>query len=399
MKSKINILYIYHVSSIGGGSFCLLNLIKKLDKELYNPIVLLKEYGPLCVDLEKLGAKVFFEKSISMVPYNRSLLELNSIKFVYSVLKSLKKVNNLIKELSVDIVYVNSMMLYPYLYIAHRLKKKTVIHIREHWPQKEHRFQFKLAQNIIKRYSDRIIAINEFSAGLIGDNDKTKIIYDWIDFSERDEKINFVELFGKDFKSLKIFLFLGGTMRIKGALDVVDVFSNQILSKDVRLLLVGCDNKEVEYNGFKGKIAKVLSRINYNTYSNKVKLLAQKDDRIVFIPTTYQVKSLIEQSFCLVSFFTIPHANLAIAESTWLGKLSIAADTPEAKEYTADGKAALLFKMNDKEEFRTKVLYALEHDNFNGENQMIGQSIIRKKFDPDRNAKSLNDIYQDMLLQ
>lgn len=398
MKSRVNILYIYHVSSIGGGSFCLLNIIKKLDKELYNPIILLKENGPLCVELEKLGANVFFEKTISIVPYNRSLLELNSIKTICSILISLKKVRYWIKKLDVDIVHINTMMMYPYLYIAHGLRKKVVIHIREHWPQNEHRGQLKFAQKTIKKYSDKIIAINEFSSRLIGDIDKTQVIYDWIDFENRDEKIDFVKLFGEDFKSLKIFLFLGGTMQIKGALEVVDVFFNQILSPNARLLLVGCENKEVEYNGFKGSIKKVLGKFNYNTYSNKVKLLAQKDNRIVFIPTTYQVKSLIEQSFCVVSFFTIPHANLAIAESTWLGKLSIAADTHEAKEYTADGKAALLFEINNKEGLKTEILFALEHEGFNIANQIIGKSIIRDKFDPVRNAKLLNKLYEDMLL-
>ena len=67
MLAKIKILYIFHVSVIGGGSFCLLNIIKQLDKNTYTPIVLLKSDGPLAVELKKIGATVYFEKSISTV--------------------------------------------------------------------------------------------------------------------------------------------------------------------------------------------------------------------------------------------------------------------------------------------------------------------------------------------
>ena len=98
MKSKSNILYIFHVSSIGGGSFCLLNMIKKLDRNSYNPIVLLKNDGPLCTELEKLGVKVILEKSISTVPYNKSVFTILSIKQIFLILKSLKRVKYWIKK-------------------------------------------------------------------------------------------------------------------------------------------------------------------------------------------------------------------------------------------------------------------------------------------------------------
>lgn len=397
MKSKTNIIYIFHVSSIGGGSFCLLNLIKRLDREIFNPIILLKEYGPLCIELEKLGATVYLEKWLSIVPYNVSLLKISSIRQIFSILKSLKRVSYWIKETNADIVHINTMMMYPYLLSAHKLDKKVVIHIREHWPNSEHQFQFKIAKKVIQRYSDKIIAINETSAAMIGANKKTQVIYDWIDFENRDGKIDFVKLFGCDYKSFKIFLFLGGTNWIKGALEVVEVFTNYISSEDTRLLLVGCDNKNLVFQGIIGSIKKNLSFFNYYRYKDKVKLLAQKDNRIVFLPLTYHVKSLIEQSFCVVSFFTIPHANLPLAEATWLGKPSIAANTPEAKEYSDGGRAALLFNMKNKEDFKSKLSFALENEALINKNAMKGMSNIQKKFDPIRNSELLNKIYKDLV--
>jgi glycosyltransferase involved in cell wall biosynthesis len=375
----------------------LLNMIKKLNFELFNPIVLLKEEGPLSSELVKAGAVVFFEKTISMVPYNSSIIGITSMKNLLSILVSFKKVSYWIKKTNADIVHVNTMMMYPYLILAHKLGKKSIIHVRENWPINEHKFQFKLAQSVMKKYADRIIAINEFAAKMIGVPNKTIIIYDWIDFQSRNKQTDFVNLFGEDAKSLKVFLFLGGTIWLKGALDVVDVFSSQVLTENVRLLLVGCDNKELDFHGCRGFIKKIFNYFNYNTYSNKVKLIAQRDDRIVFLPATYQVKSLMEQSFCLVSSFTIPHANLSLAESVWLGKPAIAAYTPEAKEYCNDGNAALLFEMNNKEQLKEKILFSLENEKFVSDNAINGMKIIQYKFDPLRNSLLLNNIYVDLI--
>jgi len=396
MQSKINILYIFHVSSIGGGSFCMLNMIKKLDRDLYNPIILLKNDGPLCVELERLGTTVILEKTISTVPYNKSIFNIISIKQIFSILKSLKKVKYWIKKTDAAIVHLNTMMMYPYAIPAHNLGTKVIIHVREHWPRSEHIVQFRIAKKIIQKYSDKIIAINETSKDIFRDSQNAQVIYDWIDFENRNEIVDFNKIFGNNYKGLKIFLFLGGIHNIKGSIEIFDVFLKKIHSKDVRLLVVGCESKLLVYQGLRKLKKMMLHYLNYYSYSDKAKLLAQKDDRIVFMSSTYQVKSLIEQSFCTVSFFTIPHANLPLAESIWLGKPSIAADTTEAREYSVNGNAALLFKMNSKDEFANMILYALSNEELINQNAIDARMTVRQKFDLVINSTLLNNIYNDL---
>ncbi|HZL09026.1 MAG TPA: glycosyltransferase family 4 protein [Prolixibacteraceae bacterium] len=397
MNHRKNILYIFHVSNIGGGSYCLLNMVKKLDREFFNPIILLKNEGPLCDELKKLGAIVIIENSISTVPYNKSIFNILSIKQIYLILISLKKVKYWIKKTDADIIHINTMMMYPYAIHAHTLGRKVVVHVREHWPKGKHQIQFKIAKKLIQLYSDKIIAINATSAEMIGILPKTQVIYDWIDFENRDESIDLRKIFGDDFKNLKIFLFLGGIHNIKGSLEIFEVIYNDISYKDIRLLVVGCQNKLIIYKRLR-RIKKLILRFfNYYSYLEKAKSIAQKEERIVFIPSTYQVKSLIEQSFCVVSFFTIPHANLPLAEAIWLGKPSIAANTPEANEYSDGGKAALLFTMKDKDDFKNKILFALENEALINENAINGMSNIQEKFDPIRNSELLNKIYKKLV--
>lgn len=393
MKSKTNILYIFQDSSIAGGPNCLLRLIEQLDKELFNPIILLKERGPLSIEIEKLGVPVFFEKWVSGLPYNKSLFKITSLALVFSMLFSLKKVKAWIRKTDADIVHLNTMIMYPYLLLVNRLGKKGVIHIREFWPKDEHQFQFRISKRIIQKYSDQIIAINESSAKMIGKTPKVKVVYDWIDFENRNQSIDFESLFGADYKSLKIFTFLGGTNWIKGGLEVVEAFSNQTFSAETRLLLVGSDKKELSLFGMTGAIKKALAFFHYYRYSDKVIIAAKKNNKIVLIPSTNHIKSIIEQSYCLVSFFTAPHANLPLAEAGWLGIPAIAAETPEAKEYSNNGKAALLFKMRDQEDFENKIIFALENEELIKGNAMSGMTNIQKKFDSISNSNLIKDIY------
>ena len=352
MSKKTNILYIFHVSFLGGGSLCLLNIVKKLDKERFNPIVLLKNNGPLCKELEENGAKVILENSINTVPYNRSLLNIGSIRQIISVLWSIKTIKYWIIKTKADIVYINTMMMYPYAIPAKNADKKVIIHMREHWPKDQNVFQFKIAKTIIDKYSDIVVAINQTSSDILGLSKKTKIIYDWIDYENRDEYVDFNFLFGDNYKSLKIFLFLGGMQIIKGAFEVVKIFSENIADENARLLFVGSEGKDYENTStYKGKIKSILRMLGLSVFSDNIKHIAQQDDRIVFIPTTSQVRSLIEQSNFLISFPTIPHAILPIAESIYLKTPVISADTPEAREYSNNGKAAILYELNNKKAF------------------------------------------------
>ena len=398
MNTKKNILYVFHVSFIGGGSLCLLNLVKALDKEKFNPIVLLKAQGTLCAELEKAGATVFIESSLNTVPYNRFLFKVQTIKQILKVFFSIKKVESWIHKLKPEIVHLNTMMMYPYAIPAKKLKTKVILHAREHWPSDENVFQLNFAKKIIYKYADLVIAINKTSASVINFPEKTEIIYDWIDFKERDNFIDFKTLFGTDYKKNKVYLFLGGISRIKGLMEVTNAFNNNLTSKNDRLLIVGCNSKEILFDGIRGKVKKILHLFNYYSFSDQFKLIAQKNDRIVCIPATSQVKSLIEQAYCTLAYPTIPHAILPIAESIYLGKPVLSANTPEALEYSNNGKGATLFPMNNKSEFIKALKHVAENEEEVYKMAIDNKDVIKDMFSLKHNSEKLNRLYNNILL-
>ena len=188
-----------------------------------------------------------------------------------------------------------------------------------------------------------------------------------------------------------------GIQKTKGSLQIVKIFSENIKSKDARLLFVGSDSKQISYQGIKGVIKKLLHLFNYFTYSDRIKKIAQQDDRIIFIPSTNQVKSLFEQSYCTVVFPTIPHAIIPIAESIYLGKPIISAETPEALEYSNQGKGATLFKMNDEDDFIKKLIHISQNKEKIYNKSSDNSNFVKELFCLEKNTSKLNRLYLKLL--
>lgn len=389
------ILFVHHVSIIGGGSYCLLSLLKELDRKRYKPIVLLAKRGPLVYEIEKLNIEIYFLPQLSTVPYNKSLINISALLAYCRVCLSLGYMRKFLKKISPDILYLNNSMLYPYLKIAKKRGIKTLIHIREHWPLNEHIIQFKWFQNGIAKYSDQIIAINKYSQSMIPEvPDKISIVYDWIDFKERYKEYNFNELLSEDARDKKVFLFTGGFQSVKGALEVILSFS-KICDNNSRLLILG-GNLDVFFKGKRGKIVKALKWFGYKGYSVKISEALNRDKRIVCIPSTYAIKDIIEKSYCLLSYFTIPHANLALAESIILKTPVIAARTEESEEYTENGKYGFLFDFRDTEQFESYLrkidLLIPQFEKYADEASLR----LQDKFDRRINADKFRDILDRM---
>lgn len=389
------ILYIYHTSTIGGGSYCLLNILKELDRTRFEPVVMLASYGPLVEEIRNMGIEVLIYKHIYSVPYNSTILRPKRILNMIKLWRNFNQYVDIVKQVKADVVYVNSMMLYPFLFIKKYYDCKTVVHIREHWPKKEHTHQRNYAEKTIAKYADRVIAINKFSAEMFDSlKDKSTVVYDWIDMSKRDQFFDLDTCFGEDTSKLKVFLFSGGYVPIKGLLDVLQVFAS-IKRDDIRLLVLGVPQKET-YAGIRKFKKRWMDIKGEKSYQEQVIALMSIDNRIKCIPGTYNIKQILEKSSCLVSFFTIPHANLALAECLISGTPAIAADTEEAREYSDNGKGTLLFQINSKDGLKQQIETYLQGAIDIQEQVSECSPVISELFSSKRNAAILDKLYKTL---
>ncbi len=390
------VLFLYHTSTVGGGSYCLLNILKHLDRKQIIPYVLLRSQGPLVNEIEKLDIEVRFLSSLRTVPYNSSTLKFSALGNAIRILQSMNELNKLIYQMRIDIVYCNTMMLYPYLRIAKYCGCKTIIHIREHWPDNEHIWQRKIALRHIANYADEIIAINRYSAAMVKPfNRIATIVYDWIDMSTRYEYMPLSSIFSEDMSDKKVYMYMGGLQEIKGALQVINAFTNHIQDSNSRLLVLGIDPNYRSY-GLKGFVKKCLKFINRESYSDKVVRMINSDSRIKCINGVYNIRHLYEQAHCVISYFTIPHANLALAECIICNTINVAAVTDESLEYSAEGKLAILYEENNFEEFINSIK-SVDTQYFILKESMAKSSyIIKQMFAPDKNIHKLNTIIEKL---
>jgi glycosyltransferase involved in cell wall biosynthesis len=393
MGKKI-ILFVHHVSVVGGASYCLLSIIKELDREKFHPKVLLRDDGPLVGELQKLNVEVLFCSSLWFYPYDQSLFKLRSIITIFNLYRSLQDFERVVDICFPDIVYFNNTFLFPYLSVTKKKGIKSIIHIREHWSADRHQRQFGYVQKQILDKADRIIAINEFSAKMISsDSNKVSIVYDWIDLDKRYKPLPMSDVLGEDASNLKVYIYTGGMLRIKGAYEVLKTFSEKVSDNDSRLLVLGF-TKDFSSRGLKGIIKKVLLYLGKPTYDYLVKTVAKKDSRIVCVPSEYYIKDLFDQSYCMLSFFTIPHANLAMAEAMIEGLPVIAAKTEESLEYSQNGKLAMLFDLNDITGFE-KCLSNLKFRYHDIKQELsMHKTELKDKFSREQNSKRLMSIME-----
>lgn len=372
---KKRILFVHHVAVLGGGSFCMLNLVRNLNREEYEPYVLLGETGPLMQELEKEGVPVFILPEMASLPYNKPIYKIGCLQSYARQPRSLKAFDGfLASHPEFDIVYLNNMFLCPYLKLAKKHGRKALIHIREHWPRHAHPVQFSIIRNMIGRWADRVIAINEYSASIIpGLGDRVHIVYDGIDMSGRYENMPYDSIFGYDCSGLKVFLYIGGYTPIKGISEIVEVFHG-IQRDDYRLLIVG-DRLEKDMRPGMRRTCDIID----------------SDSRIKCIPSTYRIEHLVRQAYCTVSFFTWPHANLFLAESIICRTPAIAARTEESEEYSDNGLLAFLCPFKDKKALREAFLKPEAEYVALRKRVEESSAAIASKFDKNRNVKMWHD--------
>ena len=92
------ILFVYHVSSIGGGSYCLLNILKSLDRTVVKPYVLLCNNGPLVDEIRKLHIDVHFLPEMRTVPYKSSTLTIGALLNAYHIIHSFKAFKHIVSK-------------------------------------------------------------------------------------------------------------------------------------------------------------------------------------------------------------------------------------------------------------------------------------------------------------
>jgi len=356
-NKKYNILYTSSFGSLkGGGQRSLLLLLKNLDKEKYNPYLLVPESGELSDAAKALAIKVI-EYPIS------SLRSLN----LAATMRSFGRLRKIIEKFNIDLIHTDGPRETIYAGILKIYKKvPVVIHLRV----SDASF---LLDRILYYLSDHLIAVSRALLkrfNLIKGQEKISVVYNAVDLHDfqvvqkkpRGKKLK-VGYFGRITRRKGVEILIKAVKRIK---DIA------------RLIIIGSEDE---------------------------KYLAQLKKLSRGVPVTFEeYQPDIREKIADIDVVVLPSIrgeglSRIIIESMAMGKVVVASNMEENKE--ALGQDLNEFVFSNGNDLELSMILKRIH-----ENRQILEDLkpnLRRKaerlFDVTRNTKQIEEIYENLILR
>lgn len=235
------ILYLHAGAELYGADIVMLELIKGLNKEEFEPFVILPNDGPLVDKLKNENVKVTIENYPIL---RRKYFNVKGIiNYCHDYIKYSKKIVQFINENKIDVLHINTSAVLEGCYIKKKQGLKTIWHIHEILlkPKIVSKFIYKS----IAKYADEVICVSNAVKDhftKITNRKDVKVIYNGVDNKKFNENID-CEYLKKEFNIKENELIIGMLGRInawKGQNDFVDALEI-VLEKtpNAKALLVG----------------------------------------------------------------------------------------------------------------------------------------------------------------
>tara|TARA_R110001592_G_scaffold122742_1_gene329771 strand:+ start:8613 stop:9788 length:1176 start_codon:yes stop_codon:yes gene_type:complete len=129
MNKPIRVLLIHQSAELYGSDKVMLQLASRLDKNVFQPIILLPETGPLEKELEKVGVEYHITPTIKI---SRSTFTLKGlIKLPLGLIHSIRSIDALLENRKVDVVHSNTLAVLSGAFWAKLRRVPHVWHVHE----------------------------------------------------------------------------------------------------------------------------------------------------------------------------------------------------------------------------------------------------------------------------
>lgn len=344
--AKKTILFVHQSSDLYGSDKALLLLVQKLNKNFFTPIIVLPKKGPLVDELKKNNIKVIITPVLNIHKKMFNFKEL--FLFPIHLIKSIFKLNKELKEVKIDIVQSNTVVVTLGFIYAKLKGVKHFWHIHE--VLESPKIAVTVFSWLVHVFSDftifNSIATKEsFCEKQPSIRQKSIVIYNGLE--RKEEIISHLE---KE-KLKKMFLFdsndviLGLVGRInenKGHAIVLESLKKIKNSEtNIKLLFIGSTVNGKEY-----VLKEVENQIKELNLEQKVTIIPFQKDIWKYwdIIDIALVPSTIPESFGLVALEAMLSKKPVIA--TNLGAL---------KEVVEENKTGILFNLDEEESLENSI--------------------------------------------
>jgi len=258
LNRKIKILYISHSAYLNGAEICLYKLVKNINKNIYQPIVIFPENGPIIGKFNELGVKTY------ILPLERWIRFKYDKKLNKSNISSrCKNIMEIIEKEEIRVVHTNTSVILEGA-IAAKLKGIPHIwHIHEYLkghPDLKTIVPLPLVYLIISFLSYKIVSVSNFAQSQfdsVSDNSNQIVIYNGIDEKENCEINHVLKDFKEKYSDEIIAITIGLLTESKGYENLLEAaYLVQKKGYKVKFLWIG-DAFNKSLRNFKTKIKKL----------------------------------------------------------------------------------------------------------------------------------------------
>jgi len=347
----MNILFLEQYSKISGGQLCLLELIERLDRQEFNPVVAVPEKGELTERLHSIGVENLEVPVGGYSSGKKSLWDmlnyfLRSIILVPLILR-------IVKAHNIDLVYANAPRTFPWGTAAARLAGVPVVwHVHSMLGR---RLEKRLTRSLLRLKPARIITVSRAVAASFLDREsdpEADIVYNGADLARFNPERDGTE-FRKEFPvapDMPLIGIIGQVSEWKGHETFIRA-AGEVVKKfpEARFMIIGAPL----YDGVKGErfIDYLKSLIGELGLENNVIFTGPRQD----IPQIMNALNII----VLASKEPDPCPRV-VMEGLASGRPVIATAHGGAPEIINPGVDGLLFAPGDYQELANKIVQLIE---------------------------------------
>jgi glycosyltransferase involved in cell wall biosynthesis len=384
---RVKILFLHSSSDLYGSDRCLLNILSNLDRKKFEPLVILPDFGPLYMELEKLGIE---PKVMNLGVLRRKFFHpLGMIVYVISCFFGCLKILFYLKRNRIGIVHTNTSATLAGGIVAKFLGIPHLWHLREMII--EPKWLWRLLSTFAFLFSDRVLAVSEgvrehcSKGSFYKRPEKIEVIYDGIDVALFSPTVSGLP-FRKEIAVSDGDVLVGTVGRVnprKGHDRLLEVAKEVICRNGSVVFVIVGD----AYRGEEFLFQRLKEKISENTFAGKVILTGFREDvsAIYSAFDIYLHPSLWPESFGLV-----------VAEAMAAGKPVIANNIGGVKEIIVDGQTGFLVNPGDRSQMVEAITELIKDKDLRESMGRAGRKRIIEKFSIDQFKEKMDTLWNSV---
>jgi len=388
LGEKIKVLFISHSSNIFGAEKSLLLLLKNINREHFEPIVVLPMSGPLKERVNTLKIKIYEVKSPWWIRSRKEkniLLNISRLGqcIILEIIASCK-IFKIVKQEKINIIYTNTIVNFSGAIVALITKVPHIWHIREIISKNPNLFSYfpnEILFNFIVKFSNKVIANSIATANQFKKSKSNKriiVIYNAVD----TENFKYKKVLINDKIKFSDWLVavIGALQKRKGQDDVIHAI--KIAKKNIpniKLLIIG-DVGDIE---FKNYLKILTSKLNI---SNNVIFTGYRND----------VPQILSNCKVLVMPSWNEPFGRVVIEAMAAGIPVIGVNAGGPKEIIQDGISGYLIPSCNPSAIAEKIIYLYHHQSIGKKMGENGKKIVKKKFNVKSHTKNIEKILYEI---